>query len=171
MDGDNIRHGLNKDLGFSERDRTENIRRVGEIARLLADAGAVALTSFISPFAVDRDNARRVHEMNQLPFFEVFIDTPIEICEQRDVKGLYKKARAGTIPNFTGISSQYEKPLKPDLVLKAGEDSIEDCVQKVIDLLVKNVSICGEWFTKLMNLFAENNTRRNRERSPRALHC
>ena len=141
LDGDNIRHGLNKDLGFSPQDRTENIRRVGEMARLFADAGAIALTSFISPFAVDRDNARQIHQKDRLPFFEVFVDTPIEICEQRDVKGLYKKARAGTLSNFTGISSQYEKPLKPDLVLKAGEDSIDDCVQKVIDLLVQNVGI------------------------------
>lgn len=139
LDGDNIRHGLNNDLKFTSKDRKENIRRVGEVARLFADAGAIALTSFISPFAADRDHSRQIHEKDRLPFFEVFVDTPIEICEQRDDKGLYKKARAGQIPYFTGISSEYERPIKPDLVLKAGEDSIDDCVQKVIDLLVKNV--------------------------------
>jgi 3'-phosphoadenosine 5'-phosphosulfate synthase len=152
LDGDNIRHGLNKDLGFSPEERTENIRRVGEVARLFADAGAISLTSFISPFAIDRDNARQIHQRDSLPFFEVFVDTPIEICEKRDVKGLYKKARAGQLPQFTGISSQYEKPVNPDLVLKAGEDSIDDCVQKVIDLLVKNVT----HFTIYLNLFFFN---------------
>ena len=152
LDGDNIRHGLNKDLGFSPEERTENIRRIGEVARLFADAGAIALTSFISPIAIDRDSARQIHQRDSLPFFEVFVDTPIEICEKRDVKGLYKKARAGQLPQFTGISSEYEKPVNPDLVLKAGEDSIDDCVQKVIDLLVKNV----RHFTIYLNLFFFN---------------
>ena len=150
LDGDNIRHGLNSDLGFSSKDRAENIRRIGEVARLFADAGAISLASFISPYTVDRDNARRIHERDNLPFFEVFVDTPIEICEKRDVKGLYKKARAGQLSHFTGISSEYEKPIKPDLVLKAGEDSINDCVQKVIDLLVKNVSLFNKTFKFLI---------------------
>jgi 3'-phosphoadenosine 5'-phosphosulfate synthase len=141
LDGDNIRYGLNKDLGFTSEDRTENIRRIGEVARLFADAGAIALTSFISPFARDRDTARRIHEEGDLPFFEVFVDTPIEVCEQRDVKGLYKKARAGAISEFTGISSKYEYPVKPDLVLKAGEDSLGDCIKKVIQLLIQNVKL------------------------------
>ncbi|CAG2120381.1 unnamed protein product, partial [Medioppia subpectinata] len=153
LDGDNIRYGLNKDLAFSSEDRTENIRRIGEVARLFADAGAIALTSFISPFAADRNSARKIHEDADLPFFEVFVDTPLEVCEQRDVKGLYAKARAGKIKQFTGIDSKYEFPEKPDLVLKAGEDSITDCVNKVIDLLVKNKIISEEIIREIHELF------------------
>lgn len=138
LDGDNIRHGLNKNLGFSEVDREENIRRIGEVAKLFADGGIVALTAFISPFRKDRDQAREIHQKANLKFFEIFVDAPLEVCESRDVKGLYKKARAGLIKGFTGIDQHYEPPHKPDLVLKTGEMSLSDCVQSVIHLLEQN---------------------------------
>ncbi|WP_436776177.1 adenylyl-sulfate kinase [Yinghuangia sp. YIM S09857] len=117
LDGDNLRHGLNADLGFGEADRTENIRRVGEVARLFADAGVVALVPVISPYRADRDRARELHERDGVPFLEVFVDTPIEVCESRDPKGLYAKARAGEIRDFTGIDAPYEAPVKPELRL------------------------------------------------------
>jgi 3'-phosphoadenosine 5'-phosphosulfate synthase len=135
LDGDNIRTGLNKDLGFSPPDREENIRRISEVAKLFADAGIVVLTSFISPYAKDRLKARELHEASGLPFFEVFVDTPLSVCEQRDTKGLYKKARAGLIKGFTGIDSKYEAPLKPDLVLKAGDWDTEQCIEKIVNML------------------------------------
>ncbi|XP_035226882.1 bifunctional 3'-phosphoadenosine 5'-phosphosulfate synthase-like isoform X2 [Stegodyphus dumicola] len=136
LDGDNVRQGLNKNLGFSPEDREENIRRVAEVAKLFADSGVVALSSFISPFAKDRNQARQIHEDAGLTFLECFVDTPLEVCEKRDVKGLYKKARAGEIKGFTGIDSTYEKPDKPDIHIKAGELSVQDSVQKVIKLLL-----------------------------------
>jgi bifunctional enzyme CysN/CysC len=117
LDGDNLRHGLNADLGFSAGDRTENIRRVGEVARLFADAGVVAVVPVISPYRSDRDRVRAIHEAAGLPFVEVWVDTPLELCEQRDPKGLYAKARAGEITGFTGIDAPYEPPLAPDLRL------------------------------------------------------
>uniref|UniRef100_UPI00358DE0E1 bifunctional 3'-phosphoadenosine 5'-phosphosulfate synthase 2-like isoform X2 n=1 Tax=Myxine glutinosa TaxID=7769 RepID=UPI00358DE0E1 len=137
LDGDNIRHGLNKNLSFSSVDREENIRRVAEVARLFADAGLVCISSFISPFAHDRENAKKIHHDSGLPFFEVFVDAPLNICEQRDVKGLYKRARAGEIKGFTGIDSQYEKPSSPDLIIKTGEMSIAESLQLVVDLMLK----------------------------------
>ena len=118
LDGDNVRHGLNKDLGFTEADRVENIRRIGEVAKLMTDAGLIVITAFISPFRTERDLARAM--VPEADFIEVFVDTPLEVCEQRDPKGLYKKARAGQIPNFTGINSPYEAPLQPELVIDAG---------------------------------------------------
>ena len=117
LDGDNLRHGLNADLGFSAADRTENIRRVSEVARLFADAGVVALVPVISPYRADRERARAIHEAVGVPFLEVFVDTPIEVCEARDPKGLYAKARAGEIRGFTGIDDPYEAPEGPDLRL------------------------------------------------------
>jgi bifunctional enzyme CysN/CysC len=117
LDGDNLRHGLNVDLGFSAPDRSENIRRVGEVARLFADAGLVALVPVISPYRADRDRVRQIHEAVGLPFLEVFVDTPLEVCESRDPKGLYAKARAGEIRGFTGIDDPYEAPERPDLRL------------------------------------------------------
>ncbi|TVQ32389.1 MAG: adenylyl-sulfate kinase [Phycisphaeraceae bacterium] len=137
LDGDNVRHGLNKNLGFSAEDRAENIRRIGEVAKLFADAGAVALTSFISPYRADRDLCRTLHADTKLPFYEVYVDTPLEVCEQRDPKGLYKKARAGEIKGFTGIDDPYEAPEKPELVLKTADHSVEECVQQCIDFLAK----------------------------------
>ncbi|KAK4873378.1 hypothetical protein RN001_015407 [Aquatica leii] len=138
LDGDNIRTGLNKNLGFSKVDREENIRRVAEVARLFADAGQVCLCSFVSPFKNDREIAKNIHTENNLPFFEVFVDTPIEVCEKRDVKGLYEKARQGTIKAFTGIDQPYESPRHPDLVIKTENASVLECTQQVIDLLQKN---------------------------------
>ncbi|XP_063852676.1 bifunctional 3'-phosphoadenosine 5'-phosphosulfate synthase-like isoform X3 [Scylla paramamosain] len=135
LDGDNMRHGLNRNLGFSDEDREENIRRVSEVAKLFADSGVVALCSFVSPFSKDRQQAKKIHMESGLPFFEVFVDTPLEVCEQRDVKGLYKKARAGIIKGFTGIDSQYEKPETPDVVLKTAQCSVNECVVQVLDTL------------------------------------
>lgn len=135
LDGDNIRTGLNKNLGFSPEDREENIRRVAEVGRLFADSGVVALCSFVSPFKKDRDLARELHNKNDLPFFEVYVNTPLEECEKRDVKGLYKKARAGIIKGFTGIDQVYEKPDSPDLSLKTVGRTIKETVQELIQLL------------------------------------
>jgi adenylylsulfate kinase len=135
LDGDNIRHGLNKNLGFSAADRTENIRRIGEVAKLFADAGVITLTSFVSPYRADRDIARQLHDAGKLTFIEVFIDTPVEECEKRDPKGLYKKARAGEIPNFTGVSDPYEAPLKPEVTLKTASAKLEDCVAQLATYL------------------------------------
>uniref|UniRef100_A0A8C7KYX0 3'-phosphoadenosine 5'-phosphosulfate synthase 2a n=1 Tax=Oncorhynchus kisutch TaxID=8019 RepID=A0A8C7KYX0_ONCKI len=135
LDGDNIRHGLNKNLGFTATDREENIRRIAEVAKLFADAGLVCITSFISPYTKDRDDARKILESAGLPFFEVFINAPLEVCESRDVKGLYKKARAGEIKGFTGIDADYERPEAPELVLKTGEVTVNECIRQVVDLL------------------------------------
>lgn len=135
LDGDNVRHGLNKNLGFSAEDRAENIRRIGEVAKLFADAGVLALTSFISPYKSDRDLCRKMHEDSKLHFIEVFVDTPLEECEKRDPKGLYKKARAGEIKGFTGIDDPYEAPEKAELVLKTAGRPIDDCVREVLGFL------------------------------------
>nr|CAH8864870.1 unnamed protein product [Trichobilharzia regenti] len=137
LDGDNIRSGLNKNLGFSDADRVENIRRVSEVAKLFADANNICLTSFISPFASDREAARQLHLQNKLPFFEVYLATPLEVCEKRDVKGLYKRARAGEIRNFTGVSAVYENPNNPDLVLNTELYSVQECVSKCVEMLVE----------------------------------
>jgi adenylylsulfate kinase len=133
LDGDNIRHGLNKNLGFSPADRTENIRRIGEVAKLFTDAGVVALTAFISPYRADRDQARAV--MQPGDFIEVLVDCPLEVCEQRDVKGLYQKARAGQIPEFTGISAPYEPPLSPELTIRTHTQPAEESAQQVLSCL------------------------------------
>ncbi len=133
LDGDNIRHGLNKNLGFSPEDRTENIRRIGEVAKLFSEANVITLTAFISPYKADRDMARKLVPEGQ--FFEIFCDIPIEIAEQRDPKGLYKKAKAGEIKEFTGISAPYEAPDKPELVLKTGVETLEQSTRRVLDLL------------------------------------
>nr|BAF35979.1 ATP sulfurylase/APS kinase [Molgula tectiformis] len=135
LDGDNIRHGLNKDLGFSPDDREENIRRIGEVAKLFADAGVVCLVSFISPYRKDRDNARKTHEGSDLEFVEVYVDTPIEECEKRDVKGLYKKARQGIIKGFTGIDSPYEAPERPEVTVKTTKMPVEKCMLEVVSVL------------------------------------
>ncbi|KAI1633397.1 Adenylylsulfate kinase-domain-containing protein [Biscogniauxia mediterranea] len=140
LDGDNVRFGLNKDLGFSDKDRTENIRRIGEVAKLFADSSTIALTSFISPFKADRQLARDLHEAagsqqpgdDPIPFIEVYVDVPVEVAEQRDPKGLYKKARAGEIKEFTGISSPYEAPENPEIVIRTHERSVEECVADIV---------------------------------------
>ncbi|HAI14028.1 MAG TPA: adenylyl-sulfate kinase [Phycisphaerales bacterium] len=138
LDGDNIRFGLNKNLGFSAEDRAENIRRIGEVAKLFADSGMITVASFISPYTVDRDAARKVHEDAGLPFVEVFVNTPLEVSEERDPKGLYKKARAGEIKGFTGIDDPYEAPEKPELLLPTHELSVAEAVQVVLDYLESN---------------------------------
>ncbi|WP_394127502.1 adenylyl-sulfate kinase [Vibrio hepatarius] len=135
LDGDNVRHGLNKDLGFSDEDRVENIRRIGEVAKLFVDSGAIVLTAFISPFISDRTQVRDLLDDGQ--FLEVFIDTPLEICEQRDPKGLYKKARAGEIKHFTGIDSEYEAPTSAEIHVKTADATIEACAQQIIDTLTE----------------------------------
>ncbi|MEA3587651.1 adenylyl-sulfate kinase [Pseudidiomarina sp. 1APP75-27a] len=133
LDGDNIRMGLNKGLGFNEADRVENIRRIGEVCKLFTDAGLIILSAFVSPFTEDRAKVRALMLENE--FVEVFVDTPLEICEQRDPKGLYQKARKGEIPHFTGISSPYEKPEAAEIHLKTAELSIEEAAQQVLDYL------------------------------------
>ncbi|MCP3762800.1 adenylyl-sulfate kinase [Domibacillus sp. A3M-37] len=136
LDGDNVRHGLNKDLGFSDEARKENIRRIGEVAKLFVDGGQLVFTAFISPFREDRDTVRALLEKDE--FIEVFVECPIEKCEERDPKGLYKKARAGEIPEFTGISSPYEAPEKPELVLNTDRYTVEECVDQLVDYLKQN---------------------------------
>lgn len=144
LDGDNVRFGLNKDLGFSDKDRNENIRRIGEVAKLFADSSTITLASFISPFKADRQLARELHEAaggpggaddESIPFIEVYVEVPVEVAEQRDPKGLYKKARAGEIKEFTGISSPYEAPENPEIVIKTHEKSVEECVQQIVEWL------------------------------------
>ena len=135
LDGDNVRHALNKNLGFSAEDRAENIRRIGEVAKLFADAGLLVIASFISPYRADRDAVRALHDEANLPFLEIFIDAPLDLCEQRDPKGLYVKARAGEIKGFTGIDDPYEAPLQPEMVVKTGEISPEQAAADIIATL------------------------------------
>lgn len=130
LDGDNIRMGLNKGLGFSDADRVENIRRIGEVAKLFVDAGLIAVTAFISPFRADREMVRALVGPGE--FFEVHVNAPLELCEQRDPKGMYKKARAGQIKNFTGIDSPYEEPLKPEMVIDTGADDLQKCTKLLL---------------------------------------
>ena len=132
LDGDNIRHGLNKDLGFSPEDREQNIRRIGEVAKLFSDAGVITLTAFISPYRADRDKARAINDGS---FVEVYVQCDLAVCEERDPKGLYKKARAGQIPEFTGISAPYEAPENPELVVDTGKETLEESVAKVLAYL------------------------------------
>jgi len=136
LDGDNVRHGLNSNLGFSPEDRTENIRRIGEVAKLFTDAGVLVFTSFISPYRADRDRVREL--MGDGDFIEVYVAADVETCESRDVKGLYKKARAGQIPEFTGISAPYEEPEKPELVLDTNRQSVEESVAELVGYLEKH---------------------------------
>ncbi|MFC5469666.1 adenylyl-sulfate kinase [Cohnella suwonensis] len=148
LDGDNIRHGLNNNIGFSEADRKENIRRVGEVSKLFCDAGVITIVALISPFEEDRNSVRS--QFSNGEFVEVFVKCPLVECENRDPKGLYKKVREGKIPNFTGIDSPYEEPKNPELVLETNTMSIEDCIKRLIDYLVENP----------INIFSikENNT-------------
>ncbi|KAI8372699.1 adenylylsulfate kinase [Radiomyces spectabilis] len=148
LDGDNIRFGLNKNLGFGPEDRTENIRRISEVAKLFADASVIAVTAFISPYRADRDAARALHEAAGIPFVEVFADAPLDVVEQRDPKGLYKKAKAGEIKEFTGISAPYEAPEKPEIHVKTHEVTVEQGVQQVLDYLVAQNLIDGSKLVK-----------------------
>ena len=133
LDGDNVRKGLCKDLGFTEEDRIENIRRIGEMSRIMMDAGLIVMTAFISPFRRDRRIVRELVEAGD--FVEIFCDAPLNICESRDVKGLYEKARAGEIPEFTGISSPYETPQNPELIVESGDSTVEECIGEIINFL------------------------------------
>lgn len=137
LDGDNIRSGLNKDLTFTDEGRIENIRRIGEVARLMLDAGIVVLSAFISPFRVDREQVKAIVGADN--YIEVFVDAPIEVCEQRDVKGLYKKARAGEVKNFTGIDSPYEVPDSPDVTIPTGTLSVEESIARLMEIILPKV--------------------------------
>jgi adenylylsulfate kinase len=133
LDGDNVRHGLNRDLGFSHEDRTENIRRVGEVAKLFTDFGAFCITAFISPYRADRDGVRAI--MAEGDFIEVFLDAPLEVCEARDPKGLYRLARAGEIPDFTGVSAPYENPEHPEIVVHTADQTVIQCIDQIVAFL------------------------------------
>ena len=148
LDGDNVRLGINKNLGFSEADRKENIRRIGEVAKLFGDAGVISLSSFISPYKADRDEVRELHEKAGLSFIEVFVDCPLSEAEKRDPKGLYKKARAGEIKNFTGIDDPYEAPEDPELHLHTDKMSIEEEVQAILEHLQAHGFIGKQHFTR-----------------------
>jgi adenylyl-sulfate kinase len=139
LDGDNVRHGLNRDLGFSPKDRSENIRRIAEVARLLNDAGLIVITAFISPYREDREMARSV--VGSSDFLEVHINTPIQVCEERDPKGFYKLARAGEIPAFTGVSAPYEPPLNPVCSIDTALHSVDECVELLMGLLEPFLSV------------------------------
>jgi len=139
LDGDNIRAGINKDLSFTDADRIENIRRIGEVANLMLDSGMVVLSAFISPFQADRDQVKKI--VGAESYFEVFVDTPLEICEQRDVKGLYKKARAGEIKNFTGIDSAYEIPASPDIIIQTHILSVNDSLDLLFSAVEKKIAL------------------------------
>jgi len=136
LDGDNIRHGLNSDIGFDEKSRVENIRRIGEVAKLFVDSGTIVLTAFISPFKEDRERVRKLVQKDE--FIEVFVDTPLEVCEQRDPKGLYKKARDGEIVNFTGIDSPYEKPSNPEIHIINDKTDIKESIDTIVRYLKKS---------------------------------
>jgi len=148
LDGDNVRLGINKNLGFSEQDRTENIRRIGEVAKLFSDAGTISLSSFISPYKNDRDEVRKLHDEAGLKFIEVFVDCSLAEAERRDPKGLYKKARAGEIKNFTGIDDPYEVPTKPEIYLKTDEMTVQQEVSIIIDYLMDNGIISRSHYTR-----------------------
>jgi len=139
LDGDNVRHGLNGDLGFSENDRRENIRRIGEVAKLFVDGGVVVLAAFISPYREDRDRVRALFEEGE--FVEIYVECDLKTCERRDPKGLYRKARAGELPDFTGIDSPYEEPLNPELVIGTGWLDITDSVNRVVDYLERHEAL------------------------------
>jgi adenylylsulfate kinase len=143
LDGDNIRFGLNRNLGFSAEDRAENIRRIGEVAKLFSDAGMITITSFISPYRRDRDLVRKLHEDVKLPFLEVYVDCPIDEAEKRDPKGLYRKARAGELKGFTGIDDPYEAPDRPELVLRSDRLSVADSVAALLGVLERRGVIGG----------------------------
>jgi adenylylsulfate kinase len=139
LDGDNIRMGLNKDLSFTDDARVENIRRIGEVAKLMLDAGIVVLSAFISPFKVDREQVKQI--VGEENYIEVFVDTPLEICEQRDVKGLYKRARAGEVKNFTGIDSPYERPEKPDVTIPTHQMSVDESLILLLNLIEPRIKL------------------------------
>jgi bifunctional enzyme CysN/CysC len=140
LDGDNLRHGLNGDLGFDEHARGENVRRTAHVAKLIAESGTLAIVSLVSPYAQDREAAAALHASAELPFIEVFVDTPLRLCEQRDPKGLYARARAGKLTGLTGVDAPYETPLRPDVVLRSGEQSVEEAVARVLETLSTRIA-------------------------------
>jgi adenylylsulfate kinase len=142
LDGDNIRSGLNKDLTFSDEGRVENIRRIGEVCKLFMDAGIVVLSAFISPFHADREQVRKI--VGAENFIEVFVNAPIEVCEQRDVKGLYKKARAGEVKNFTGIDSPYEVPKNPDVVIHTHQNTVDESLNALLDVVMPKIVVSNK---------------------------
>ncbi|KAL0091380.1 adenylylsulfate kinase [Phycomyces blakesleeanus] len=148
LDGDNIRFGLNKNLGFGPEARTENIRRIAEVSKLFSDATVIAITAFISPYKADRDAARALHEAAGIPFIEVYADAPLSVVEERDPKGLYKKAKAGEIKEFTGISAPYEAPTSPEIHIKTHEVSINEGVQTILNYLIEKKLIQGDKLVK-----------------------
>lgn len=148
LDGDNVRHGINKNLGFSEEDRKENIRRIGEVAKLFGDAGVISLSSFISPYRADRDEVRALHEQASLSFVEVFVDCPLAEAERRDPKGLYKKARAGEIRNFTGIDDPYEAPQSPEIHLRTDQLTLDEEVDLILGYLKNREIISKRYLTR-----------------------
>jgi adenylylsulfate kinase len=148
LDGDNVRLGINKNLGFSEADRKENIRRIGEVAKLFGDAGTISLSSFISPYKADRDEVRELHDAAGLPFVEVFVDCSLAVAEERDPKGLYKKARAGEIKNFTGIDDPYEAPDIPEIHLRTDEMTVQEEVSLIVDYLMTHDIIRKAHYTR-----------------------
>jgi adenylylsulfate kinase len=139
LDGDNVRNGLNKDLGFSEADRKENLRRIGEVAKLMMDAGLIIICSFISPYEQDRVSIKNIVQENR--FIEVHVNCPVDVCEKRDIKGLYAKARKGIIPDFTGVSAPYEVPLKPDVEVNTSIETIEESLDKIIKFVEPQISV------------------------------
>ncbi|HZD53799.1 MAG TPA: adenylyl-sulfate kinase [Woeseiaceae bacterium] len=155
LDGDNVRMGINKNLGFSEEDRKENIRRIGEIAKLFSDAGAISLSSFISPYKADRDEVRALHEAAGLAFVEVHVDCDLRVAEKRDPKGLYKRARAGEIKHFTGIDDPYEPPVDPEIHLKTDRTTLEEEVAAVIEYLLEHDIIRDKYYTRADDRFDE----------------
>ncbi|KAK3598352.1 hypothetical protein CHS0354_003373 [Potamilus streckersoni] len=157
LDGDNVRTGLNKNLGFTPEDREENIRRISEVSKLFADGGIVCITAFISPYAKDREKARELHDEAGLRFVECYVNTPLEVCEERDVKGLYKKARAGQIKGFTGVDSTYEPPENPDIVVKAGELSVDECVREIVTHLAEKGIVPLGAINSVRELFVPEN--------------
>lgn len=152
LDGDNVRHGLNKNLGFSAADREENIRRIGEVAKLFADSGIIAITSFISPYRKERDLARKIHRESGLGFFEIHVSTPVDVCEERDPKSLYKKARRGELKGFTGVDDPYEVPQNPELIIDATNNAPEEIVAVILPLLEEQ-QIIGAGFSKYQEQF------------------
>jgi adenylyl-sulfate kinase len=135
LDGDNLRHGLNGDLGFDEEARTENVRRTSHVARLLAESGSIAIVSLVSPYAADREAAASLHAAGELPFLEIFVDAPLDLCQQRDPKGLYARARSGELCDLTGVGSPYERPEHPALVISSGQESVQVAIERVMRLL------------------------------------
>jgi adenylyl-sulfate kinase len=145
LDGDNLRHGLNGDLGFDERGRSENVRRTAHVARLFAESGTIAVVGLVSPYAADREDAAALHAVVELGFIEVFVDAPLELCEQRDPKGLYARARAGELLDFTGVDAPYEEPAQPDLVLGGCEETVQQEADRVLELLAARGFISNGW--------------------------